>query len=470
MKSLFSILLTAFLVFSVSSAAHANIKEQLDAIEGLTATEVIPSPNPRYRVFDIKFMQPEDHFDPENQAVFSQRLVLWHRNSDRPMVLQTSGYSIFSRGLSALASEFDANQIQVEHRFFSESVPSSKNWALDNIEQSAADFHRITVALKSIYTAKWVNTGRSKGGMTSVYFRRFYPNDIDATVAHVAPHSFSLEDERYKTLVSDHIGGEANAFCRENLLESQKVLLKNKDKIVDRVQGDFDLLGSKEIALEHAVIEMPWSYWQYSGPGADCSNVPTPTANVDDHINFLFRNNDPSGYSDSDLEGFVPYYFQAATQLGNPATSLENILDLLDFEETFKIGSYVPKDIPAVYDDALAMRDVSQWLKTESERILFVYGEFDPWTGGAYEDVRAEGDNLRLDVAGKNHGAQFIDLKGEAHALAYQKLRTWLNLPVDEDIMARDRQRAIDGKVPERRLQTLENKEFEFQKSHRMKL
>jgi hypothetical protein len=41
---------------------------------------------------------------------------------------------------------------------------------------------------------KWVNTGASKGGMTSVYHRRFFPNDLDANVAYVAPLSYSQED------------------------------------------------------------------------------------------------------------------------------------------------------------------------------------------------------------------------------------------------------------------------------------
>lgn len=470
MKSIHPFLITfLFVTQFLGSFARANIVEQLAAIEGMTATEVIPSPNPRYRVFDLKFLQPEDHTNSESPK-FSQKLVLWHRADDRPMVLQTSGYAIFSRGLSALASEFDANQVQVEHRFFEDSTPESKNWSLDNIEQSAADFHRITVALKSIYKAKWVNTGRSKGGMTSVYHRRFYPNDVDATVAHVAPHSFSVEDSRYADFVSDVIGGEQNQFCRGNLLDSQKILLQNKPAILERLEGDYSLLGSKDIALEHAVIELPWAYWQYAGPGLNCSNVPTPTAPVEQHLDFLFNINSPNGYTDADLARFVPYYYQAATQLGNPGTHLDALLDLLQFKDTFKITSYIPRDIPAVYDDAVAMRDVSDWLKSDSERILFVYGEYDPWTAGAYEDVRAEGDNYRLDVARMNHGAQFIDLKGEAHALAYLKLRNWLNLSDQEEALDRFRQRALDKDPAVRRAKTLEAKEFELQKALRIKL
>ncbi len=444
--------------FSSAQAQELDIKEALGQIEGL-AFEEISSGNPRYRIFEIQFQQPEDH-NTAGSPTFPQRLVLWHLNEARPMVLQTSGYAIFSRSLSALAMEFDANQIQVEHRFFQGSTPASKNWALDNIAQSAADFHRITVAMKSIYKAKWVNTGRSKGGMTSVYHRKFYPNDLDATVAHVAPHSFSLEDERYADFVANNIGGEQNIVCRENLLESQKILLQNKASIMQRFEGNFGLLGSKEIATEHAVIEMPWAYWQYAGPGTDCSNVPAPTASVDEHISFLTTNNDPAGYNDESLATFVPYYYQAATQLGNPGTDISNLLELLSFEDTFNINSYVPREIPAVYDNAVAMREVSDWLKNESQTILFVYGEYDPWTAGAYEDVRVEGDNHRLDVAKKNHGAQFIDLKGEAQALAYQKLRSWLNIEAEAPQQPDFVREANKDPIGLIRQKSLENVEF----------
>jgi hypothetical protein len=460
--------LTILSLIFVNQIHAQDISETLSHIKGLTVKEVSPSPNPLYRVFELKYMQPEDHFT-EGSPEFSQRLVLWHLKQvggeTRPMVLQTSGYAIFSLALSALASEFNANQIQVEHRFFADSVPASKNWKLDNIQQSAADFHHIVEALKPVYAGKWVNTGRSKGGMTSLYHRYFYPDDLAATVAHVAPHSYSLGDETdaYAVRLADTIGGEANKVCRANLLESQKVLLSHKDQILTRINGDFALLGSKEIGLEHSIIELPWTYWQYSGPGEDCSNVPAPDAPIDDHINFLFENNDPNGYNDTELAGFVPYYFQASTQLGNPGTRLTEIASLLNFKDTFNIKQYVPDEIELPYDNAVAMHEVSDWLKTKSTQMIFVYGGFDPWTGGAHpaENFSADRDTYRFDVAGMNHGAQFLDLKGEAHELAYTKIRQWLNINAEMPPLPPAMAAAMkDAKL--RRSLTLETKEFNF--------
>ena len=38
----------------------------------------------------------------------------------------------------------------------------------------------------------------------------------------------------------------------------------------------------------------------------------------------------------------------------------------------------------AVYDPAV-MPDVAGWVASQGLRLLFVYGEYDPWTAGAFE-------------------------------------------------------------------------------------
>jgi hypothetical protein len=47
----------------------------------------------------------------------------------------------------------------------------------------------MVTALRWAFPGKWINAGESKGGVTSVLHRRFYPCDVEATVAYVAPIS-----------------------------------------------------------------------------------------------------------------------------------------------------------------------------------------------------------------------------------------------------------------------------------------
>ena len=72
-------------------------------------------------------------------------------------------------------------------RTVNRSAPASMDWSKLDIWQAATDHHRLVTALKPLYPARWISTGASKGGMASVYHRRFYPADVTATIAYVAP-------------------------------------------------------------------------------------------------------------------------------------------------------------------------------------------------------------------------------------------------------------------------------------------
>lgn len=162
----------------------SDIVEKLACLDGVKAKEVTPGNGipAGVRQFELRFTQPVDHNSRQN-GTFEQRVVLLHRSESEPMVLQTSGYSIFGIREAAITRMFATNQIQVEHRYFRDSRPSANDrgyWGHLDIEQSARDFHAITVALKKIYPARWVNTGASKGGMTSVFHRWFFPGILTA--------------------------------------------------------------------------------------------------------------------------------------------------------------------------------------------------------------------------------------------------------------------------------------------------
>lgn len=239
-----------WIVFSVPANAETNcvpgndVLASLRCVDGTVVDEITPSTVAGYRQFEVKFAQPVNHMNAGSEQ-FNQRLVILHRGWEDPMVLQTSGYQIFGTALSKLARTFNANQIQIEHRFFAGSTPENPDWADLNIMESAADFHRITIAFKQLYQKRWVGTGASKGGMTSSYHRRFYPTDLDGTVADVAPLSFSDDDERFIGFV-DAAGGRRYEECRTKLEILQNILLNRYDAMVAKIDPtlEFTHLGS----------------------------------------------------------------------------------------------------------------------------------------------------------------------------------------------------------------------------------
>lgn len=88
--------------------------------------------------------------------------------------------------------------IFVEYRYFLGSTPDPKDWQYLTAENSADDLHAITTTFKNIYSGKWIATGISKGGQTTLLYRTFYPDDVDISVAYVAPLCYAAEDGRHE--------------------------------------------------------------------------------------------------------------------------------------------------------------------------------------------------------------------------------------------------------------------------------
>src|SRR5262245_5558810 len=160
---------TAGLVAAVpaAQAATPDIADRLRAIPGMTlVSEQVPPPAPGFRFFMMTYRQPADHMNPQG-GTFEQRFSLLHRGTDRPMVLHTTGYNMPEFAFRSEPTQLlDANQISTEQRFFLPSRPVPTDWTKLDIWQAATDHHRLIQALKPVYSAKWISTGASKGGMT----------------------------------------------------------------------------------------------------------------------------------------------------------------------------------------------------------------------------------------------------------------------------------------------------------------
>ncbi len=408
---------------TTTPGATTDVAVMLDAIPGLTWTEE-PSTIPGYARFDLQFEQPADHADP-SASWFPQRLMLLHRAFDAPMVLHTTGYDLPDEArLSEPAALLDANQLSVEHRFFTPSRPDVDAWETLTIEQSAEDFHRIVAAFKPYYAGRWIGTGASKGGMTSVYHRRFHPDDVDATVAYVAPLSFGENDPRYIDFL-DQVGSRD---CRERLSTFQRTALTHRQALLDYVAGmetsyglTYNILGA-DMAVEHAVLELPFTFWQYHGAWL-CDAIPGEDASDDAIAEFVDSVSYFSMYSDEMILHYEPYYYQAATQLGYPAISEEAVADLLNHPGTDIAETYVTVDLPPTFDSA-AMVDIDTWVRTQGERLMFLYGENDPWSAGAFTLGSAQ-DSFQYVVPEGNHGALLMDLPEPERTQALETIARW---------------------------------------------
>jgi hypothetical protein len=73
------------------------------------------------------------------------------------------------------------------------------------------------------------------------------------------------------------------------------------------------------------------------------------------------------------------------------------------------------------------MIDVDLWVRTQSQRMMFVYGENDPW--GAERFAPSRRDSHLYVAPGANHGANISRLATADNAEATATLRRWAGLP-----------------------------------------
>ncbi|WSQ09100.1 aminopeptidase [Streptomyces sp. NBC_01231] len=406
---------------------QGDILDALHSLPGLRVIEERPAADPGYRFFVLGLRQPVDHARP-SAGTFEQRLTLLHRSADRPTVLFTTGYDL---PLSPRRTEptvlLDGNQIGVEHRFFGTSRPTTEDWSRLTVRQAADDHHRVVRLFKQLYRGTWISTGGSKGGMTSVYHRRFHPDDVDGTVAYSAPNNVDDRDDSAYLRFLETVG---TASCREDIATAQRQALLRRDEMVARYEawaastGDtFRIVGSADKAFETAVLRASLMFWQNRGASA-CATVPAPDASTDELYAWLETTSVLPVYADQVARGYIPYFYQLGTQLGYLAVPTAHLKGLLRYPDATEPRNFVPRDIPLRFDHR-AMPDIDRWVRQKGSRLLFVDGAQDPAVAEPFRLGRGTVDSRRYLAPDTDHHTTIAALAPGDRAEATAMLLRW---------------------------------------------
>lgn len=401
---------------------HAGLTGGLYSLEGVTVTE-LPSRVPGTRFYALEVEQPVDHERPGGPT-FKQRVSLLHRDETAPMIVYTGGYTerVFDREVE-LTALLGSNQISIEHRFFGTSRPAKIDWSKLTIRQMADDEHAIIAKLQQVYRGAFVTAGTSKGGMTATYHRRFYPDDVDGTVAYVAPLSLGLGDGRYVTHLQEVGSRECRAAIEAltvDLLVRRWPSLLLQAQLQQR-QYDLHYYGAGVgRALESAIFGVRWAFWQYYGDDY-CWAVPGSRATDREVWEFLEVVSPVSGNTTEQELAFAPYVYQAYAQLGFPATGSEYLSEFSRHQDDDYEGW---SSFPTPDYDAAAMPDIAEFVRARGHRLLFLYGEWDPWTAGRYELGDATEAAVLTDPKG-SHRAQLMTLEPSDRARAFEMIEEW---------------------------------------------
>lgn len=425
------------LFFLITIAAPLHVYAQKETLEEklFNLPDVVfekMEDNKGLNTFLLKVKQPLDHKDT-TKGYFYQRAYLTHTGFDRPTVMVTEGYNSNANRIYELTDLLRANQIMIEHRFFGESVPDALDYNYLNLAQATADLHKINLLFKQLYPGKWLSTGISKGGATTIFYRYCYPDDVDVSVPYVAPINTAYEEQRIYTFL-DTIGSRK---CRNKIEDFQKSVLQKRNEILPLL--DFYSLGAGvgytyltlEEAFEYSVLEYPFSFWQY---GRSCDKIPTTTTSATNLAKYLLSVSDIAFFSDEAMKNYGSHYYQSATEMGYYGYQTDKFKGLLKAlpDDKNPYAAFTPDKIKTSFDPKL-LNDVNRWLASDkANNFIYIYGGIDTWTASAVPK-NPKTNSKWFFLKDKHHGdARIVNMTVNEKSLLIKTLEEWLGIKIEK--------------------------------------
>ena len=420
-------LLFALLSVSAAAPAQTDLQQKLGRIS--TITETRPLESTRFsEKYVTYFTQPLDHRHPEKGS-FHQRVIVSHVGFDRPTVIVTEGYgaayALNPKYREELSELLDANMIFVEYRYFLESTPEPKDWQYLTAENSADDLHAVRNAFKSIYPGKWIATGISKGGQTTLLYRTFYPDDVDVSVPYVAPLCYGTEDGRHEPFLKKVSTDED----RKRITDFQLEILKRKAALLPLfekycTEQEYKFRAPIEEIYDYSVLEYSFALWQWGTP---VGSIPLPTATDAELIAHLLAISDPSYFTTDSTN--ASFFVQAAREIG-AITATTPVLSKKYL--SIKSGKgylhrlMLPEELKDMPFDKTLSRKIKGFLQKNDPKMIFIYGENDPWTAAGVTWLK-EKKNIHVFIQpGGSHLARISTLPEKEKEEVMKLLNEWL--------------------------------------------
>ena len=412
----------------ISAACQTQTKDLLTQLNEIpnVSVEKIAGDTTYTEYYEMWFTQPIDHENPELGS-FKQRVLLGHHDLSKPMVVEIQGYNIWTEKAGELSKLIDANQLTIEHRYFKQSRPDSLQWDKLTIRQAAADQHAVIQALKKIYQNKWISTGISKGGQTTIYHRFFYPNDVDVSVPYVAPMNLNREDKR----IHQHLATVGSKDARKKVKDFQIACFENKDKLLVLLEElatkkKWEFSMGIEGALDLNILEYSFAFWQWG----NTSQSEIPNSDAEDLFKHLAKTSPFSFFEAKDIITQQPFFYQALTEIGMYSYQVAPFKKYINYDKDLTFDFTLPEGIDGTFNPE-SMIAVDQWLKTKADKMLFIYGEYDTWSATQVELKDNDKCQKFINPAGA-HGTRIKSFPNEMQKEIVKTLETWLEMEIDE--------------------------------------
>lgn len=341
--------------------------------------------------WSMYFNQAQDH-NNEDGETFKQQVCILFRGFDRPTIYVTEGYEW--RGFKDnrdLAYNINANIVVVEHRNYGGSHNQDwGKWNYQTAKQASDDLHAVYQALKPLFKGKWMCSGTSKNGLTSIIYAYHYPQDMTMAAAFCTPFKISNHDTRFGKYLMEEVGTEEARDMMKILI--RRGLENGEDGIYLDVCKQMEADGKRVPIYTEYVFNLFDTFFQiFQYDPSPAERVRRMQEMMDS--NDVFVKNVIELIDDNRDVELTAYWVECAKELGMLDSGYDYFADLLDgttFDRDMLLPCQMrPEDryLVNTYDGTLVNEINSNFVMNPSCPILLYYVYDDPWTIGKPEKV-----------------------------------------------------------------------------------
>ena len=219
--------------------------------------------------------------------------------------------------------------------------------------------------------------------------------------------------------------------CRDNILAYQKDMLEHAEEMKSLLKWyikgsgeEFSYLTIGE-AYEYAILEYPFSFWQY---GRDCGEIPKKSDSTEKKLDYFLEIVGLEFYSDKSMDAYGSHYYQSGTEMGYYGFETEEfeglLKDLKDIENLSAV--FMPNKMPINFKGELTNR-VSKWTET-APNMIYINGALDTWSATAVPPTDKT-NSLFFFMEDKHHSTARIRNMSDADKNRLIKtLNDWLDM------------------------------------------
>ena len=253
-------------------------------------------------------------------------------------------------------------------------------------------------ALKPVFKGKWMSTGTSKSGETSIGYAYCYPLDMNLAAAFCSPFVIGLDDKRFGDYVFNEVGtAEERQWMKTGI---RKGLKDREEGLYKTVCQQKDTEGQRVPVYTEYVFNLFDTFFQtfqYTPQNDGRLEKLEEMATNDETLVTEVCN----AIEDNRDETIYPFFVESAKEMGWQDNGYDYFADLLkdtNFNRDDVLSSILkPEDrwlIPT-YDSSTYTGIANTFLMTSTMPLLLFYVHDDPWSAGMPKQV---GPNVKLVV------------------------------------------------------------------------